>query len=97
MMKNILELLLELNNVGKDYLTKEFVYRGFTVYPSSSNFLWVDTKLDSKELFNKLLQRGYVIRPGFVFGSPSFIRITIDKMEVNKGFIKNLDEIIKEG
>ena len=86
---------LKLNSQGKDYLTEEFIQRGYIVYPSSANFLWVDTKLDSKKIFEELLKKGYVIRPGFIFGAPTFIRITIDEDKVNKGFIKALDDVLK--
>ena len=87
---------LELNERGKKYLSEQFVKRGFLVTPSGANFLWVDTRLDSQLLFQELLKKGYVIRPGYVFGADTFIRVTIDKAEVNLGFIMALDEIIKE-
>jgi len=33
-----------------NYLTKEFIKRGYIVYPSRANFLWADTNYDSKNL-----------------------------------------------
>ena len=85
-----------LNEEGKQYLVEEFDKRGFISYPTGANFIWADIRLDSQEIFEGLLRKGVVIRPGSVFGAPSFIRVTIDKPEVNRYFIEMLDEVIKE-
>ena len=87
---------IELNEAGKEYLYKEFAARGFVYSPSGANFIWVDIKNDSKKVFEGLLKKGVVIRPGHVFGADTHIRVTIDKPEINKYFIEMLDEVIKE-
>lgn len=85
---------LELNETGKEYLYKEFANRGYISSPSGANFIWVDIKQDSKKIFDALLKKGIVIRPGYVFGANRHIRVTIDKPEVNSYFIEMLDDVI---
>ena len=87
---------LALNDEGKEYLYQEFQRRGFTSAPTGGNFIWTDIGADSLRVFDGLLRRGVVIRPGAVFGAPSHIRVTIDRMEVNRHFIQMLDEVLRE-
>ncbi|MDD2370653.1 MAG: histidinol-phosphate transaminase [Firmicutes bacterium] len=87
---------IELNLKGKEFLYKEFLARGFAYSESGANFIWVDIKHDSKKVFEGLLKKGVVIRPGNVFGANNHIRVTIDKPEINKYFIDMLDEVIRE-
>lgn len=87
---------VELNEEGMAFLEAEFARRGFVCYPSGANFIWADIKMDSQEIFEGLLRKGVVIRPGSVFGAPSFIRVTIDKPDVNRYFVEMLDEVIRE-
>jgi histidinol-phosphate aminotransferase len=85
---------IELNEAGKDYLYNEFAKRGFISSPSGANFIWVDIRQDSRKVFEELLKKGIVIRPGHVFGAQTHIRVTIDKPEVNRYFIEMLDDVI---
>lgn len=85
---------IELNESGKEYLYKEFANRGYKSSTSGANFIWVDIKQDSKKVFDALLKKGIVIRPGYVFGATTHIRVTIDKPEVNRYFIEMLDDVI---
>ncbi len=87
---------IDLNEDGKVFFYKEFSNRGFEYSESGANFIWVDIKNDSKLVFEGLLKKGIVIRPGNVFGADTHIRVTIDKPEINKYFIEMLDEVIKE-
>ncbi len=85
---------IELNEAGKEYLYEEFKNRGYIASPSGANFIWVDIKRDSKKVFEELLKKGIVIRPGYVFGADTHIRVTIDKPEVNRYFIEMLDYVM---
>lgn len=85
---------IDLNQEGKEYLYREFTKRGFISSPSGANFIWVDIKKDSRIVFEELLKKGIVIRPGHVFGAQTHIRVTIDKPEVNRYFIEMLDDVM---
>lgn len=94
--KGHVQASLDLNEEGKAYLYKEFKARGFNSTLTGGNFIWTDIGADSLRVFDGLLRKGVVIRPGAVFGAPTHIRVTIDRMEVNRHFIQMLDEVLRE-
>jgi histidinol-phosphate aminotransferase len=65
---------------------------GLSYYPSQGNFILIDFKKDGQEVFQFLLERGYIVRSGTALGFPTSVRITIGSKEQNQGLI----EIIKE-
>lgn len=90
------ERSINLNETGKAFLIKAFMDRGFEVTPTGANFIWVDVHQDSSKIFQGLLKKGVVIRPGTVFGADTHIRVTIDKPEINLYFLNQLDEVLAE-
>lgn len=76
------------NNEGREYLTKELRALGFFVYPSESNFVYADVEMDVKEVTNRLLCYGIIIRGDF-----PLLRISIGTMEQNVRLIEALGEI----
>lgn len=79
------------NNVeGRDYLYSEFKALGMYYVHTNANFIMVNTNRDDKELFNKLLAKGVIIRPGFLLGMPGWMRVSIGKPEENRKFIEAL-------
>lgn len=85
----------DLNETGKTYLMGELAKLGFAPIPTETNFIFVNVKENSRELFNKMLQKGVIIRSGDIFGTPEFIRITIGTEEQNKRFIEALKQSLK--
>jgi histidinol-phosphate aminotransferase len=82
--------VFEANNEGKEYLYEQFSEMGLPYIKTNSNFIMVDTKTSSEEVFDKLLKQGMIIRPGHLLGMPGWLRITIGTMEQNKKFIECL-------
>ena len=76
-------------------LHKAFEDRGFRVIPSEANFLFVELPIESDALFNQLLSKGFIIRPGSIWGLNRFIRLTVGIREQNAGFLKQLDEVLR--
>jgi len=85
--------VLETNQEGKRYLYKELIKIGLFYVPTETNFIFIDLKKDSKDIFEKLLKKGVIIRPGETWGCPNFIRVTIRTAYENEKFIKALKEI----
>lgn len=79
---------------GKEYLGKEFAALGIKCLPSHTNFLFVDFQRDAKEIYEKLLKKGYLIRVGGGWNLPTCARITVGTMEQNAGLVKALKEIL---
>ncbi len=94
--KEHLEKSRAVNAKGRDYLYRELEKRGLYYQPTNANFIWMDVKADSQQVFAKLLRRGVIVRTGDIFGAPSMLRVTIGTPEENKRFIAALDEVLKE-
>ena len=80
---------------------KKFVYgaldkMGVAYVPSQSNFVLVDVKRDSWELFQKLLRYGVIVRDMKPYKLESYIRVTIGTDKENKKFIEALKKVLKE-
>jgi histidinol-phosphate aminotransferase len=82
---------------GKRYLYKELDRLGISYVPSQANFIFIDFEKDIAEIFQALLKEGVIIRPGKVWGYPTFARVTVGRMEDNRRFIKALKKILKSG
>ena len=80
---------------GKRYLYKELDRMGFSYVPSQANFIFVDFEKDSQEIFQALLKEGIIIRPGKIWGYPTFVRVTLGRMGDNRRFIKAIKKILK--
>lgn len=83
------------NEKGKLFLYEEFEKLGLPYAPSYTNYVFVDLKMDSQQVFQDLLKKGIIIRPGHLWNCPTFARVTIGTMEQNKKFIYALLESIK--
>jgi histidinol-phosphate aminotransferase len=64
--------------------------------PSQTNFIMADTKRGSRAVFEALMKKGYIIRPGGAFGMDTYIRITIGTEAQMEGFIKALQDVLAE-
>jgi histidinol-phosphate aminotransferase len=80
---------------GKRYLCKELDRIGLSYVPSQANFIFIDFEKNSGDISEALLEEGIIIRPGKVWGYPTFARVTIGRMEDNRRFIKALKKILK--
>lgn len=70
---------------------------GWQYYPSETNFLFVKTPGDDMDMFEKLLERGFIVRPGAKLGCPNTMRITIgeaDDMEELKQAMLQIKQTI---
>jgi histidinol-phosphate aminotransferase len=80
---------------GKRYLYGELDRMGIPYVPSQANFIFIDFKKDSEEVFQALLREGIIIRPGKIWNFPTFARVTIGRMEDNLRFIKALKKVVR--
>jgi histidinol-phosphate aminotransferase len=56
----------------------------FPYYPSEANFILMSVGRPGGEVFNKLLQKGFIVRSGEALGFPDHIRITLGTAEQNE-------------
>lgn len=86
---------VELNYKSLDMMEKVFDELGFEYVKSNANFTWVNTEMDSKKVFEELMKKGVIIRPGYLWGWDNWIRISTGTIEQTEIFIKELKEIVK--
>ncbi|HQA07885.1 MAG TPA: histidinol-phosphate transaminase [Syntrophomonadaceae bacterium] len=85
----------ELNQKGKQFLYEQLDALGITYIPTQANFILIDTGQDCRRVFQGLLQQGVIVRPGDIFGYPTFIRVTIGAPAENARFINSLRSVLE--
>jgi histidinol-phosphate aminotransferase len=78
---------------GREYFYRELDKMGLFYVPSQANFIFMDLGHDSKTISHELLKEGIIIRPGYIWGYPTFARVTVGRLEDNRRFIKALKKI----
>ncbi len=81
-----------INEEGKRFLYKEFKSLCIDYIPTEANFIYIDLKMDSKKIYDRLLKKGVIVRPM----GPTQLRITIGLPEENRRFIQTLKEILQK-
>ncbi len=78
---------------GRKYLYRELDKMGFFYVRSQANFIFMDFGKGSRVVFRELLKEGIIIRPGYIWGYPTFARVTVGRLEDNRRFIEVLKKI----
>ena len=84
------------NRSGMQQLVTAFKDMHLSWIPSAANFICVDVQQPGREIFNKLLRQGVIIRPVDNYGLPNHVRVTIGQEFENKRFIDALTKVISE-
>lgn len=80
----------------KKALYAAFDGMGLKYVKSATNFVIVDVRRDSKDVFNGLLKQGVIVRDMKAWGLDTFIRVTIGTVPENKRFIAALKRVISK-
>lgn len=75
--KEHLKKSIELANQSKQALYEMFSKMGAKVTKSYANFVWVDLQESAYPLYEYLLGKGILTRPGSQFGRPNHLRVSI--------------------
>jgi histidinol-phosphate aminotransferase len=75
---------------------RELEGRGVDWIPSQTNFLLVEVPFDGREVYERMLHHGVIVRPMHGYGLPRHLRITIDTEENNERCLAALDEALSE-
>jgi histidinol-phosphate aminotransferase len=86
---------VEVVKQGRKFLEDAFTKRGLEWVPSAANFVLVKVG-KGQEVFQKLLQRGIIVRPMHGYKLPEWIRVTVGTAEENNQFIQALDGVLKK-
>jgi histidinol-phosphate aminotransferase len=87
---------VELNRTERARVTREITALGFEVAPSQANFVLVNVAKPGREMYDRLLRKGVIVRP---MPPPiaSWLRITIGLPAENERLFAALREIVQEG
>ncbi|OGI09477.1 MAG: histidinol-phosphate transaminase [Candidatus Margulisbacteria bacterium GWF2_35_9] len=78
------------------YLYSELDKMKISYLSSRANFVFMTLKHDAKDVFDRLLRKGIIIRPMTGFGYVNSIRVTIGLPHENKLFIEALKKVLQE-
>ena len=65
-------------------------------FPSQGNFILIDFDRDGDELFQALMEHGFIVRSGQALGFPTSLRISIGSKEQNEQLIHALRDILQQ-
>lgn len=93
-MKNLMYINknIEMTIREKERVSRELEKMKLQVYPSTTNFLLVNTKID--EIGEKLAEKGILVLDLSSRWRPGFVRVSIGTKQENNVFLSNLKEII---
>lgn len=80
---------------GLKYLRRQLEKLGLPYVPSAGNFLLIDVSpRKGKDVFQKLLQKGIIVRAMDEYGFPNSVRVTVGLPKENEFFIKGIKELL---
>ncbi|MFC5467755.1 histidinol-phosphate transaminase [Cohnella suwonensis] len=85
----------EANKKGLVYLNEKFAELGLDAFPAYGNFIMVDVKRPSQDVFDALLRKGIIVRGGHK-KYPTHIRITVGSQEQNEKVVAALSAVLQE-
>ncbi|MGE4298779.1 MAG: histidinol-phosphate transaminase [Desulfovibrionaceae bacterium] len=98
---DFLRATLETVAAGRELLGRELAALGCEVAPSQANFLLFTlpqgARLNARAVFERLLQRGVIIRPLASYNLPDSLRVTVGNAEENMIFLKAMREVLRHG
>jgi histidinol-phosphate aminotransferase len=63
-------------------------------FESQGNFVLIDFGVDADEVFQYLLERGFIVRSGKQLGFPTSVRVTVGSEEQNAGIIEIMKDFL---
>lgn len=84
------------NREGLEQFYRYCEEKGLDYFPSQANFILIDFKIDGNEVFQYLMERGYIVRSGNPLGFPTCVRVTIGSKEQNEGVMKVMSQYLNE-
>lgn len=65
-------------------------------FPSQANFILIDFGTSGDEVFQYLIERGYIVRSGNALGFPTAVRVTVGSKEENSELIEIMGQYLQQ-
>lgn len=82
------------NQAGMQYLIDTFKQMNIDFIPSAGNFICIDLKRPARDIYNRLLHEGIIVRPVDNYGMPNHLRVTVGLETENRQFINALKKVV---
>ncbi len=79
---------------GKEQIYAGLDAMGIRYVPTEANFILIDCETESVPVFEALLRKGVIVRPGQFLGFPTCIRVSICLEKENERFLVALKEVL---
>ncbi|MDD3170151.1 MAG: aminotransferase class I/II-fold pyridoxal phosphate-dependent enzyme, partial [Eubacteriales bacterium] len=86
---------VELNSASMRRMETGFDEMGLYYIKSYTNFIFVDTGKDSQAIYEQLMSRGFIVKPGAIWGYKSWVRVSTGTLEQTEKFIGTLKKILE--
>lgn len=93
--QDFIEECKQKNRTGLEQFYQFCDQKNLQYYPSQGNFILINFQKPGNEVFNYLLERGFIVRSGEALGFPTWIRITIGSSKQNEAVISQLTKYLK--
>ncbi|NQT32377.1 MAG: histidinol-phosphate transaminase [Candidatus Omnitrophica bacterium] len=87
---------IKLTKEEKEKLYKAFDKLDIKYIPSRTNFILIDTKRDSKKVFDYMLRSGIIIREMSAWALEGFVRVNMGLPEENEEFLRVFTEALEK-
>ncbi len=94
--KEHIENTVELNYKSIAMMENYFDKMNLEYIKSNSNFVFVNVGMDSRIVFERLMKKGIIIRPGYQWKWDNWIRVSTGTIEQTEKFLAKLHSIIKK-
>ena len=85
---------VENNRRGVQILAGAFEKAGAKPCESFANFVYADFGRPARPVFQALLERGVITRPGDALGNPTCLRVSVGTEEEMKIFVEELEKVV---
>lgn len=87
---------VEMNYKSLNMMEKSFDEWNLEYVKSNANFIFVDVDMHSKTVFEELMKRGIIIRPGYLWGWDNWLRVSTGTIEQTEKFLTELKDILNK-
>ncbi|MFD3446102.1 histidinol-phosphate transaminase [Microbacteriaceae bacterium 4G12] len=91
-----LQYCINKNREGLGFYYEFLEKHNIPYYSSQANFIFIEIGKTGDDVFQALLEKGYIVRSGAGLGLPKGVRITVGKEEDNQQVMSLLKEIIEQ-
>ncbi|WP_099188350.1 histidinol-phosphate transaminase [Tepidibacter mesophilus] len=93
---NHIDKTVELNYECMNMMEKYFEENDMEYIKSNANFIFVNVGFDSKVIFEELLKKGIIVRPGYLWDWKDWLRVSTGTKEQTQKFIDALQKVLEE-